>query len=76
MTRAECEKKLAEHLEAMVAILHQYSPGSTYLSAAWYGNAGGAYFCINNAFCVEAPDRKTPINCHKIGGSDWVSMNV
>ena len=77
MDRAECEKKLQEHLEAMVAILHQYSPGSTYLYAAWSENEEVSYFCINNeCFNPEAPDRNTPIYCHKLGSNDWVSTAV
>ncbi len=76
MTRAECEKQLGEHLEAMIAILHQYSPGSKYLYAAWSEDEKGSYFCINNEyFNPESPDRETPVDCCKIGGRDWVSMN-
>ena len=77
MTREECKKKLAEHLEAMVAILHKYSPGSTYLYAAWSENDKESYFCINNeGFNPKAPDRDTPVCCHKFGGNDWVSVAV
>lgn len=76
-TRAECEKQLQEHLEAMVAILHEYSPGSTYLFVSWSEDENGAFFSINNeCFNREAPDRETPVYCHKIGGNDWVSVTV
>lgn len=77
MTRTECEKKLAEHLEAMVAILHQYSPRSKYFMATWSEDEKCSYFCFNNeSFNPEAPDRDTPVYSHKLGGNEWVSMNV
>ena len=75
MSREECEKQLQEHLEAMVAILHKYSPGSTYLYAAWSENEEKSFFSINNeCFNPEAKDRETPVYCCKIGGNDWVSI--
>ena len=77
MTRAECEKQLAEHLEAMVEILHQYSPGSTYLYAAWSEDEGKQHFHINNEyFDHESLCRDTPVDCCKIGSKEWVSITV
>lgn len=77
MDRTECEAKLMEHLQAMVAILHEYSPGSTYLYAAWSVEEVGRFFCINNeCFNPEAPDRDTPIYCHKLNDGEVVSVTV
>ena len=76
MTREECEKKLQEHWEEMVAILHQYSPGSTYFTASWSENEQASHFNITNeCFNPESPDSATPIFCHKFGGREWVSCN-
>lgn len=76
MTREQCEKKLQKHLEAMVAILHKYSPGSTYFSAAWSEDENASYFHIGNeCFSPDSPDRDTPICCHKFGGNEWISDN-
>lgn len=77
MTRAECEAKLMEHLEAMVAILHEYNPKSTYLYASWSEDAERSYFVINNEyFDLESPDNKLPICCYKIGGGELVSETI
>ena len=35
MTRQKCEQKLLKKLREMVDILHEYSPGSKYLSASY-----------------------------------------
>lgn len=77
MTRAECEAKLIEHMEAMVEILHQHSPNSTYLCAMWSESENGEFFTINNeCFNQEAPDRDTPVYCHKFGSGELISITA
>jgi hypothetical protein len=75
MTRAECEAKLMEHMEAMVAILHEYNPGSTYLYSCYSEYEGSTFVQINNAHfddsCPE--DKRLPLHCHKFGGKEMVS---
>ena len=77
MTRVECEEKLMEHLQAMAAILHEYNPESTYLSACFCEDAERSHFVINNEyFKQESPDNKLPINCYKGGDGELVSMAI
>ena len=77
MTRAECEKQLMEHLESMVAILHQYSPNSEYLQAGFVKDENGVFFTIHNeGFNPDATDSNAPVYCHKLGNSELVSIDV
>ena len=77
MTREECEAKLMEHLEAMVDLLHEYSPESTYLCASWSKDDRNTHFAINNEyFDNESPARDRPINCYRSNGGEIISISI
>lgn len=69
MTRAECEAKLIEHMEAMLSIYHEYNPDGKYLSAYCIVGKDGASISVNNEYYDnDISDGKFPIDCHKCGG--------
>lgn len=63
MTRAECEAKLIELMEQMVAILHEYNPECDFLSCAYSTPQGKPHISIHNSAFAEAGS----IGCFKSG---------
>ena len=66
MTQKECETKIAEHMEAIVEILHEYSPRCKYLSMAYIAQCGSESISFNNAHFNDITDAKKPIDHRKV----------
>lgn len=64
MTRKECESKIAEHMEAIIEIVHQYSPDCRYLSAGYIEQDGNKSYHFNNE-SFEATSTVAPIDFYK-----------
>lgn len=75
MSRKEVEAKLMEHMKAMVAILLEYNPDSTFLAASWLKDETGTNTSVWNAyFDLEKPDSDTPINCFMLDDGELRSI--
>ena len=71
MTRAECEAKLMELAEAMVAVLHEYDQNSRYLSVFYSETNGEPHINIYNDW--QRGDI-LPIECWKTGNDPISSL--
>lgn len=66
MTMAECEAKLMELAEAMVAVLHEYDQNSRYLNVFYSETNGEPHISICNEW--QEPDI-LPVYCWKTGSN-------
>ena len=57
MTRQECEKRIADNLKEIDAVVRQYNPTNTYLSMCIINRDGDTYISFNNAHWVDDDDK-------------------
>lgn len=74
MTRAECENRIAEHMESIIAILKEYNPESEYLSLAFVKQNGRESYHFNNAYFAD--DSEHPIDFNSINGKRWSDLLI
>lgn len=56
MTRAECEKLIAEKLHEITDIYLQYNPDGKYLTLYFQRDDNGTYYAFGNEYWDEAKD--------------------
>lgn len=72
MTRTECEAKLMELMEKMVAVLHEYDPDSRRISASYTETGGVPHISI----CNDWPESCSPsLYCWKTGNDPLYSYH-
>ena len=74
MTRKECEHRIAEHMESIIAILKEYNPESKYLSLCFVEAEGRmSYHFSNEYFGVDA---EHPIDFCKRTRTPWNDLLI
>lgn len=77
MTRAECETRIAEHMEAIIQIAKEYNPHTKYLSAAYCADkTHESYYLHNEYFSHDSPDEKLPIDFTITKKRRWGNLKV
>lgn len=69
MTRTECEHRIAEHMESIIAILKEYNPESKYLSLSFCGSESETFYQFNNEYF--GADAEHPVDFSKRTFRRW-----
>lgn len=74
MTRAECERQIATHMEAIIKIAKKYNPKSKYLDLCFIEQNGFSSYTFNNRYYGE--DAAFPINFNNLRAKRWESLTI
>ena len=62
MGRKECEKLIAEKLQEIVDIYHQYNPQGAYLAMTYYKDSEHESVSVNNCYWDGGEDHVRPLD--------------